>query len=48
VERYKKWVHSSVAVCMVIAIIIMLAVLIYHWVFLQLDYYYIVKWREEV
>lgn len=48
VERYKKWVQSSVTSLMIISMAFCLIILIYHWVYLQVGgRFYIARTRQD-
>jgi hypothetical protein len=48
VERYKKFVNSSVTALMIISMLFCWIVLVYHWAYLQTGYFYVVRTRSDI
>jgi len=47
VERYKRFVSTTVTTLMVISMVFCWIVCLYHWVYLQTGYFYICRYRSD-
>ena len=48
VERYKKFVNSSVTALMVVSMLFCWVILVYHWAYLQTGHYFICRTRNDM